>query len=121
MQRASAYSHPDGAMATAQKIAASLCGYEKAIIDAGIDIYKSDDMKVGIDIPSLVKLLPLLGHLVAMDPRGGIFLQKHMANAIDETLGKLPGMKGVFFGQVHPMTIRRPLQRSLTSLPANSV
>ena len=102
MQRASAYSHLDGAMATAQELAASLCGYEKAIIDVGIDIYKSDDMKVGIDIPSLVKWLPLLGHFVAVDPRGGIFLQKHMANAIDEALGKLLGMKWCLFGQVHP-------------------
>ena len=96
MQRASVYSHPDGAMATAQELAASLCGYEKAITDAGIDICKSDDMKVGIDIPSLVTRLPLLRLLVAVDPRGGIFLQKHMANSIDDALGKLLGMKGVF-------------------------
>ena len=76
MQLASAYSHPDGAMATAQELVAGLCGNEKAIIDAGIDIYKSDDMKLGIDIPSLVKWLPLLRHFVAVDPRGGIFFQK---------------------------------------------
>ena len=28
-----------------------------------------------------------------------VFLQKHMANAIDEALGKLPGMKGVFLAK----------------------
>jgi hypothetical protein len=94
MQRASAYSHLDGAMATAQEPVASLCGYEKVIIDAGIDIYKSDDMKVGIDIPSLVTWLPLLRLIVAVDPRGGIFRQTHMANASDDAFGKLPGMKG---------------------------
>ena len=99
MQRASAYSHIDGAMATAQELVASLCGYEKAIIDVGIDICKSDDMKVGIDIPSFVKWLPLLRLLVAVDPRGGIFLQKHMANAIDDALGKSPGMKGVLLAK----------------------
>ena len=108
MQRASAYSHLDGAMATAQELAASLCGYEKASIDAGIDICTSDDMKVGIDIPSLVKWLPLLRHSVAADPIGGKFLQQHMANAIDDALGKLPGMKGVFFWPSAPMTSNRP-------------
>ena len=46
------------------------------------DLYASQDMKVGIELPLLVAWAPMLEALLVLDPRGGFFAQRDIEGSI---------------------------------------
>ena len=46
------------------------------------DLYASQDMKVGIEVPMLVAWAPMLLALLTLDPRGGYFAQRDIEAGI---------------------------------------
>jgi hypothetical protein len=88
MQRASAFHHLDGEDATISMVTSGLAGHEKLIIEWNTNIYSTEDMKVGIDLPAMQRCIKLLKDIVKLDPRGGIFLQNHMSKALGNVLSE---------------------------------
>ena len=83
MNRCLAWSHPNGAEASVATLADVLGQHIRAIVDANVSIYPTNDFKTGICNNSLLQWIPLLKLLVDVDPRGGIFNQRHMSDALE--------------------------------------
>ena len=80
--RASAYLHPDGVDLTILELQAALVGVRPLLAKHNVALYDATNMKTGVNQPLLVKAVPVLEKLLAIDPRGGLFLQGHLAKAI---------------------------------------
>lgn len=82
MRRASAYLHADGDAATVQELSAALISSRPLILAQNVNIYDTDDMKVGINLDLLAHASNMITSLVEIDNRGGIFIQQHMGKAL---------------------------------------
>ena len=65
--------HQDGPDAASRAVAQALKPSARSLVEENDDIYESNDFKVGINTSKLVEHRDLLGRLIEIDRRGGIF------------------------------------------------
>ena len=80
MGRTSCYSLDGSVEATNNEVAARLMKHRALLT---IDIYKSIDMKIGIDRDLLAQALELLADLASLDNRGGDYRQSTMTAGVE--------------------------------------
>ena len=69
-----------------ETLATALRPFTKERVEYNIDIYSSEDFKAGLSMESLVHRAPLLEALISIDPRGGIFAQGTLSQALATTV-----------------------------------
>ena len=74
--------HSDGIKATILAIACCLTEQIAYLVEVNIDVIASSDMKLGIDIDKIMMVAATIKALVDLDPRGGIFLQTDVEEAL---------------------------------------
>ena len=79
--RSSAWSHPDGRLATVASLRRVFVAHIGALSTSG-DVYSSRNMQVGIDCERLLFHEPLLCDMLDLDPRGALFSQSTCAEAV---------------------------------------
>ena len=84
--KSSAYLNEDGEEATIDELTTAFLHSKTVLLAKHLNIYHSTDMKVGIDVKLLASSAKLLQELVTIDPRGGFFIQKHVAKALEKSL-----------------------------------
>ena len=89
MRRVSSWQHPAGEACSIESLADAFAPHHEDIVKKNIDIYDSNDFKVGINTRLLQENLPLLKSLVAVGRRGGIFLHSQMASALAKAIEKV--------------------------------
>ena len=82
MGRTPAWEHADGPAASVRALAAVLEPWAQELVDANINLYPSDDFKVGLSSEHLQKYNNLLLALIKLDPRGGLFGHLVMTEAV---------------------------------------
>ena len=78
----SAWIHHDGEHATIELLADKLLPHSDFLGKHGPTVYSSTCMKIGIDVEMLAAALPVIRELLLLDPRGGHFIQQHVAAAV---------------------------------------
>ena len=82
MKRACNWEHPEGPAATEKELASALRPYAHLLAMQNVDVYPSDDFKVGIKEEKLVEHAAMIQALINIDNRGGHFGQRRMAEAV---------------------------------------
>jgi len=86
--RGKIWATPDATKTTVECIALALePTFTEYLVQGGFK-YESEDMKTGIDIPTIIKHKDALTKLLHLDPRGGWFGQRNMMAAIDRLANK---------------------------------
>ena len=86
-KRSACWSHPDGRDSTVQTLVAALQRHVSLLVGLGAnDLYSTENMQSNIDIPLLLERRTLIADLLSIDPRGAIFAQNDMVQALTEVL-----------------------------------
>ena len=85
-ERSSNWCHVDGTMAGVAEIQSALTPFAPLIFEKGADLQTSKDMHQGVNQSELTALLPMIGALVRIDPRGGYLTQQEVACALEMIL-----------------------------------
>jgi len=80
--RASQFVHRDGVEHTIEVLAAVIKPFSSILAKSGPDFYASIDFKSGVSTEALKKMETALASMMSIDPRGGIFNQAHLIEAI---------------------------------------
>ena len=69
------------------QLVSAVTNYQVPLLAHGVNLYKSLDMKIGLDRAKLQEHIGLLGDLIRLDARGGLFSQVDMETALAKLLG----------------------------------
>ena len=86
VNRSPTWMHSDGSQASVEALAEAFIGNTSNILSLQADIYASSDMKQGINEEELLMNQKLLAAIVRLDPRGGIFKQALVEDALESRL-----------------------------------
>ena len=70
----------------ADHLAVAMSAHMASIAQDGPHIYDSEDMKVGVNLPKLVRNEDLMCSLIRVDPRGGHFANQDVADGLLKVL-----------------------------------